>query len=311
MPSPNTYNCCICKKKQPGRFTRPKDSASGQWVKGTVKPLPAWYCYTCLAAGDGKEESAVTRAQQKAKKTAAVVQVAAETQPERKEEARSEGLQVLRAFEAEALEKLEDAEDFAFADAQLGRVRQFRKQWGERMERIIRPIRQGLDELYGLNREIDKPAEKLELVLKKQMGDYKLAEQRQIEAEQRERDEVARKLREASEEAERKAKAASTPQIRARFEHKAMDLAVEAAQVETAESDTVAAVSMNSSSRKVSKWRVTDMDAFVKGIVDGYIPVACVVVNKTETDIEFKIDREAFELWPGVQVYEEMEVRGR
>lgn len=295
-----------------GRFTRRKLAATGKFSsKGAAGDISNWWCYRCLPPGEGRDEDQQTANQERSKVVAKVAQVLPATKPEKQAEIKRDGLALVSPLQL-AVNSLEvtDQESYLEADSLLARVRVVRKQWGTRMEGIIRPIRQGLDEVYGLNRDVDRPLEALEKSIKQVMGDFKLGEQRVLQAAQEAQRIESERLRREAEEKAWKATEAATPKLRERLQQQAAILEQKAVDVEAAEQPQ-AVVGLNSSSRKVKKWRVTDIKAFAKGVVDGYIPENCLLVNHSTTDVEFKNDPEGFECWPGVETFDDVQIVGR
>lgn len=200
------------------------------------------------------------------------------------------------------------------ADAILGRIRLARKTWGVVWDRIqeksIKPIREGLEELYTLNRSVDGPMELMETTIKKEMKAFKVRELEAInEARRKQEQETARLQREA-EEKERQAAAARTPQMKGKL--------VAAAQKLTAQADMaretappMAVQGGSSSTRSKKAWRVDDMATFIAAVADGTLPEDALMVCKTAMDQYFKDDPEGMTVWPGVVVYDDVQIVGR
>lgn len=296
------YACKTCNKTKDGRFTR-----------GPSDAIPKWYCWECLKAGQGKDETKETATQKVDEKRAAVSAVLPATTPQRLDKTREEGQAlILPLKETISTIDITGQDDYLQMDTALGRVRQARKQWGERMERIIRPIRQGLEELYSLNREVDKPLEQLELLAKSKMRDFKLEEQRQLRAEEDARQAEARRLREEAEAAQRKAEAAKAPALKQKFDTAARVLESKADTVEFEES-VAPVIGNQSSSRAVKKPRVVDLDKFLAGVVQGYVPKDCLKIEVRASVLTryYQEDPDGFESWPGVEVVDDIQISGR
>jgi hypothetical protein len=196
-------------------------------------------------------------------------------------------------------------EEYQEADGILARVRSARKVWGDRLEKIIRPIRTGLDELYTLNREGDRPFQVLEDSIKAKMKDFKVAELRRIQAAAAEED----RLKREAEEKARAAEAAKTPQMRGRLESQAAQLEQKAAAVAWSAPTPVAAVS--SVTRQTKGWRIKDEDAFYKGLAEGYIPRDVMDIKVGTMNRHLRDDPEGMEAWPGVEVFDDVQIVGR
>lgn len=301
-----TYHCVVCKKNRPGRFTRVKEPGTiGKGWPSRGKGLPAWYCYTCLPAGSGSDE---TKDTPMPVKTPAPVVLAKMGDLSK---TKQEGLAVVSPLQVQVdtLEVL-TAEDYALADTLLARVRTARKTWNERMERIIRPIRTGLDELYSLNREVDKPLMRLEESVKGQMKEFKLIEQREIAAAEQKKFEAVEKLRREAEEKQRQAEAARTPQVRGRLMVSSERLQQAAVVVEQQETQApVQAVS--SSSRKLKVVKVKDILAFCGAIADGAIPHDMIIVHPGPLAKAYKENPEEVAQWPGIEIVDDVQIVGR
>lgn len=227
------------------------------------------------------------------------------------EKTKQEGLTISMGLQGAATTlKINTATDYETADAILGRVRVARKTWGERMERIIRPMRTALDEVYGLNREVDKPLAAVEETIKGKMKAFKLEEQRQIQAAQREQQEEADRLRREQEEKARLAETARTAQLRGKMAAQAERLTEKVAEVEARE--TPAPVLVNSSSTRNKKIaKVTDVLAFCGGVSDGTIPHDVVAILAGPMAKHLKDSPEDVAQWPGVEVVDDIQIVGR
>lgn len=283
--------CADCKKNKPGRITR-RD-----------KGLPRWHCWTCLPAGTGSDETKDT------KPTSAL---SVSLTPASAVEAKKEGLEVVTSLTPEVAElTVSNDEEYEQADHFLGRIRGARKKWEERMEKIIRPIRTGLDELYALNREVDKPLGVLESQVKAKMGDYKLIEARRIAEEEEERAAKTAKIVAEAEALARAAEAAATPQMTAKLSAKSEHLMTKARAVITTEV-SAPVQGANSSSRPQKKWRIKDAKQFFAAVADGTLELECALVNMPVMNRYFKdTPAEEFAAWPGIEVYDDIQIVGR
>lgn len=196
-------------------------------------------------------------------------------------------------------------EEYQEADTLLARIRAARKTWGDRLEKIIRPIRTGLDEIYALNREGDKPLAALEDGVKHKMKVFKLEEQRQLQAAQNEQDRLNRE----ADEARRRAEAAATPQLAGRLMNQAARAEQKAQTVYLNTPLPVAAA--QSTTRPVKGIRVKDPIKFHKGIAEGYIPLDVTEVRQGKLNTYLKEDPEGVECWPGIEVYDDVQIVGR
>lgn len=298
--------CVQCHKDKPGRFTRTKHASSGGWSKGMQ--LPYYYCYTCLPRGEGRDEAPDTMPKTPAKAMIPDVLPAKQNLVAYKKEGQS----LIHPIQAE-LDNLEvvDAESYAETDALLGRIQGARRKWSDRIEKIIRPIRDGLNELYALNREVDRPLEALEKGVKEKMRLFKVEEQRQLQAAQQERDAEAERIRRQAEEAAAKEANARTNAMRNRLAAKREELEQAAAEVEAQELPE-AVRGQASSTRPVKKWKVTNLPKFLHAITDGKgIPIEMIILNVPTINKYFKEHPEQVAEWPGIEVFDDVQIIGR
>ena len=166
------------------------------------------------------------------------------------------------------------------------------------LESIIRPIRKGLDILYAINRRIDKPYSDAIDTIKHKMAEYKTAERRRLEAEQRKRDEEARQA--AAEVAKRNANKPSP-----------------APALEPISTPVVAAMPLpssmpvktaNSSDRAILKVRVTNLEDLILAVAADMAPESCLLVNESALRNWLKLDENAVRNCPGLEVYEDTQI---
>lgn len=217
------------------------------------------------------------------------------------------------ATEVEELE-ITSPQLYAYADELLGRIREGRGKWAQVWNRIqektIQPIRQGLEELYSLNRDVDKPAEALEAAVKAKMKAYDLRLLREKQEEEAARNREAQRLLDAAEEKKKLAAKATTPQAKGRLEKQAEQAIAAAEEVLEAPSDVVEVKAENSGKRTKPAWRIRDMEKFIVGVTRDYVPTEALMVNKKFIDDQFRQDPEAVESWPGIEVYDDIQIVG-
>lgn len=206
-------------------------------------------------------------------------------------------------------------EDYAIADAILGQINDLRKGWGGIWKRVqtkvVKPIRDGLEELYKLNRDVDGPLEALATGVRAKMTAYQREKLRlQQDQERRDREERERLEREA-EEKRKKAEAAATPQLRGRFQAQAEQLETKAQQIEDAEPIELASGSSSSSRRQ----KAVELDAamLMVGMIEGTVPMDLIDWESLKRDVlrRWKLDAETVESWPGVQIVDDINVVSR
>lgn len=300
-----THHCILCKKAREGRFTRRKDASSRGWDRGTH--LPSWYCWSCLPAGQGRDETEQTVAP---KKAAAATPVLTPVVVE-KAKVQAEGLALISPLQRIVEELVvETADDYLQADQIFGRVKQARRTWGERMERIIRPIRAGLDELYTLNREVDKPLAALESAVEVKMKAFKEIEAREISEAERKRFEEQEKLRREIEEKTRREEAARTNQMREKLA-KARKESEEKLTTNQLQPEPEAVRGISSSTRNRKIVRVVDKMAFLTGIVEELVHISMVQVDQPTINKYFKENPTVVAEWPGIVIEDDIQIVGR
>lgn len=325
MAAANTHACIICKKTtSKGRFTRPDSGISGSWTK---KSLPAWYCYaaTCLPLGKGRGESAeesVTQALKPAKPVAGVTDTpgkAMVVSPKAILADRTEGTAKLGPLQADVQQLpavLTSQDEYDAADALLKAVNVARKWWKDRMYGTkaqpgpIPSIRSGLDMLYALNSEVDKPLGDMVDLIKGKMTGYvrkQLDEKREADAAvERERLRAEQELEEAS----RKLAAAKTPQQVAKAT--AMVEEKEEAYVETLNKPTIEVGKADSGEARVPKKpKVTNILQFCQGIANGDIPVECIEIKQGMLNSLYREVPEVVAEFLGVTIEDDIQIVGR
>lgn len=202
------------------------------------------------------------------------------------------------------------ATDYAFADALLTRIRTAKIAVGDKLNPIIRPIYEGLEALYALKRELEKPLDDGERLVKAKMKEYKLEEARQIRAADEERQRAAEKLREQAEEKERKEALAKTAQMRDRLAAQRIALERKAEEVEEAEVDGPVKAA-GSRTRTVTTWRLTDKMTFLLGAIEGTIPLDAVSIVQPVITKALRDNPKLVASWPGIEIVEDVQIVGR
>lgn len=198
---------------------------------------------------------------------------------------------------------IETEEEYHAADALKLRIRNARKTWGARLERIIRPSRQVLDELYELNRDGDRPLGALEDKVTDAMKAFKLRELQAAREVEKERE----RLKAEADAKLRAAEAARTPQMKGKLQTQAARVQQQAETIQAPQP----VFAEHSSVRPVKKVRVVNIIHFCQGIVDGYVPTDCIEVLQGKLNQALKDDPEGMAAWPGVEVYDDVQIVGR
>lgn len=279
--------CKTCKKARKGRYTQiGRDNVA------------EFYCYQCHPEGQGRDEE-TPDATPKTKADIYREQGLALTRPVL---TLTEGLEVV------------DEPSYLMADEVLGKVRAARKGWGGMwaiiQDRSIKHLRQALEGLYSVNREVDGPLEAAEKAIKKSMADYKTLEARRLQqareqAEREERERI-RKIEELSRQAEQ----AKTPQAKATLTRQVDRLEVEQERAEL-QPLAVPVQGAHSSTRLVKVPRIVDLSDFAAGIASGAVPEDEVRVLLEEWLARvYRRDALMVEAMPGVVIAQEPQIVG-
>lgn len=307
-----TYHCVYCKLKKPGEWK------IATHVGGFWNPTRQWVCIEC---GESKGETQglkpqgaeVLMASQKPITRAITPGLPATSVSEARQSA-DKAMALVPTLQAK-LEELvvQSDEDYQLADALLGQMNDLRKGWGGIWKRIqektIKPIRSGLEELYALDRHVDKPLEALATGIKAKMTGYQREKLRLQQAEDRRVQMERERLEREAEEKRKKAEQAATPQLRGRFEKQAEQLTQQALETYTEEPVTLA--TGTSSALRREKKVVVDLANLLVGIIEGSIPEWAVEVQHQKILKMWKEDPEAVAKWPGVSIVEDINVVSR
>lgn len=222
------------------------------------------------------------------------------------EQAKAEALAIIPTLRQEVTElQINGADDYLYADELLGRItgaqRVWFHVWDRIMEKTVKPIRQGLEGLYEMNREIDKPLETMAADVKARMRAYKQKELQDKLLAERAREEEQRRL-EAEAQAKIDAAArASTPQMKGRLSAAAQKL-MQQAQTVAVEETPEPVRGVNSSERRVEKPAVVSIQEFCRGVADGVIPTNMVIVPIGDLNRAWKDNPDVVKEWPGVEI---------
>ncbi len=227
-----------------------------------------------------------------------------------------------------------DAVDYADADLLLVRIRQSKKLAEQIFDEevgtpILEPMRLALNSLYALRKKMtETPFEAAERTVKGKMAEWQKgqdairAEERRVAREEEiRRERAAEEQRRQTAEAERVAAQAKGAQARKEAEAVAARLReTQAAAEEDAKRAKELAIAAEKArpvvgvgSRVTRKKQpvVVDMEAFIKGVVEGEVPAICLMVNEEVMEEYWKGDRGLVSAWPGVVIEEKVSVGGR
>lgn len=320
--SPDTYQCATCGKVRAGRFTRRRSGAAGSWTPGDSqrRSIPYWFCYTCLPLGEGRDEEAQVPI--KSEKVSHI-------QPSQAPQALSatierehrQGLALANPLIQE-LGRLHvtTAEEYLVADQLLGKVRNARKQWGTIWQqfytRVVQPQKAALDNMYAINREIEKPLEDGEKKLKTAMADYKTEERRLLEEANRKRDEEANRTEQLI--AETQAKLATAKGSVKRVLNNNLER-LENRQQAIMEDVPLPVLASNSSERTIKVLKVNNLLRLAQFLASDEIDPQDLAAQAVLEAVELAIQRagrtqaekERLSQWPGVSLVDQAQIVGR
>lgn len=298
----NPHACVLCHKSRAGRFTRQLSGAPGIWTKGQ---LPAWYCYVCLPQGVGRGEEM--------SKTLPVIDVTPMTAKDKRE-----GLALITPLQQEVdlLDRISTPGELAVADELFGRIQRARKTWKLKMYGTptkpgpIPSIRSGLDQLYELNREVDKPLEQLETTVEQAMKAYHREAFKREQEEHRAKMEREAKAQREFDELERKKLILRTPAAKAKIEEQILEKATEIEEIQ--QEDAPERVEVEHSTARPTRVPVcVSVSEVAQGVVDGLIPEDCLTVNMVKVRAYYKSDPTAVALFPGIELQDDVAIVGR
>lgn len=206
---------------------------------------------------------------------------------------------------------------YEYADGLLGRARNAVKVWepiwDRIQEKVIKPQRAALEELYSLNRDIEGPALKLQTAIKAKMRDYKLAEARRLQAEQDARDREAARLIAEAQEKEKALEAAKTPAMRERLRTALEGLNTKAEEV-LMETSTAPVMGISSGTRVIKKARVGNWEEFATFLLDdsGDVLTRDTFLRAIDELIQsrYRVDKTVAHI-PGIELYDDIGIVGR
>lgn len=206
-------------------------------------------------------------------------------------------------------------EEYQGADELLASIRRARRAWEDKIEPILKPLREAKSAADALNREIDRPMEALEGQVKAKMTEFKRHEAAELVAEQRRIDDAQAKIQAQLEETAARELTARTKQMKDRLAQKREQLEERAEEVE--QERPVETKASHSIVRHVPKWRLTEnkqtpaLLIILKAILTGQIPPEVVMLDNSYINKVHLTQRDTMTQWPGFQLYEETVIAGR
>jgi hypothetical protein len=219
-------------------------------------------------------------------------------------------------------------EDYQKASALLTRILTSKRWWlhgdptgkWKGIDAIIKPFREGLDGLYDLKNDGLKPHDDMEADVKAKMKIFKIADNKRIADEREAKEKEQRRLQQEIEAKQARVDAAKTPKMREKLIGQQMALQDE--QKVVAKTKTVAVKAVGSSSRTVKKWVVSDLYAFVQGLIALHesdvsnetadlLSIELLQINDARMNALFKSNPDLVAQLPGIDVIEDVIIAGR
>lgn len=210
---------------------------------------------------------------------------------------------------SERVESLVIDSDDAYEDASrlLLDVRSARTKWDNKITPPIDSIRSGLDGLYELRRGVDRPLEAMETAIKAGMSKWdldKINKAKEIQA-------AADRIQQQVEQKRQQAAAATTSSARTRLTQTGNALEQQQALVQA--KTPVLAKASGSRRKVVQKWKITDLESFIAALFDppegvDAPPLEVFQVCSAAMDKELKERPLAVKAWPGVEVYDDVQI---
>ena len=224
--------------------------------------------------------------------------------------AKVEGLRIVSPLKEAASElTVDDEDEYTHADALLARVQSAIREWDDKMETVLAPLRQAKQAADTIKREVTKPLTELEVSIKDLMTDFKRKEAVRIANENRRIETKVEKLTDEILDVATRETTARTQQLRDRLAKKREELETKAGDV--AAEAPQAVVAAHSKTRTVKKWRIVDKGKAIKALNPGYshlITFDTVAINKLTTQPE---GWDVVAGWDGFEVYDDVVIVGR
>lgn len=225
--------------------------------------------------------------------------------------ARTEGTSLINPLKREVENvTITDAADYAAADQLLSRIMSANKAWQGKVNPIIKPVYDALQLLYALKNDFKEPLDDYEKIVKAKMKTYKLEEARLLRAEEEERQRRIDESNRISREKEEAAAKARTKQMREKLTTQSAEAAQTASTLEI-QGPAEAVRVEGSTVRTKRKAEVTDLKAFLRGILTGEIPDDLITINQVELNSAYRIDAKIVSEWPGISIVEDIDITGR
>lgn len=204
-------------------------------------------------------------------------------------------------------------DNFRKADEQLSKVL-IAREWIEvRFDPILKPLAEAKrnNEIarkatMALVNELDAPLKVIETGIRDWMRKFKLEEMRIEAARQEKADEESASLQQEANAKREKEEAARTAPMRERLRLQREELERKALEVQAPAPEPVKA--LNSGTRTVTKWHVTDLNLLLLEALEGRVPVEMGVTDRDDVIITLKHSQRAGGACPGVESYLDIQI---
>lgn len=197
----------------------------------------------------------------------------------------------------------------------------------QRVDKIIAPLAEALDEARGLKRDVKKPLEEAEEIVKLKMKQYQL-EKAEIERKaQQAREDEERKLAAEAQQKELALANARTKAMRDKLATANAELAQKRAEL-AAQQPAPAVKAVGSQTRKTKKWRVVSLTQFILSLVwqspinpkpnvilcmkpEAEDLMSLISIDSVQMNCKFRLDNPKPGEWmPGIECYEDIDIAG-
>jgi len=171
----------------------------------------------------------------------------------------------------------------------------------EKFSPVVRLLREPLDVIYELRREVAVPLAADKLEVKRKMGVYQLEEKKRLDAEAEENRRKAQEL------------------VEWMKQEPTLPTGMGIASTQTgvpqvtflAPPPQPAPSAAHSSARFVKKWRITNLELLIDMALVGELPLDILTINTGKMEDYFQAEPERVGSWPGVEVYDHAVITGR
>lgn len=225
--------------------------------------------------------------------------------------AHAEGLQLVTPLR-QAVEHITVTSDEGYhaADALLARIHDALRTWDTRMEALLAPLRDAKQKADALKRDVRQPLELAEQRVRQAMQAYKQAETARLEQAARDHERQSAAVTRQLDDLATREVQARTAKLRERLA--AQREALEAT-VDTAPPAPAAVTAAHSTTRTLTRWRVTvSMEDLIGLIAQGRLPAERILtLNEAAITRTFRENPAIVAAWPGFEVYDEVIIVGR